>query len=89
MQVAQTRSRKSKATAKRTGGRSVMAVRKPSAGDAESCPAPVTGISAEERQQLIARAAYFRAEKRGFSPCWDQQDWFDAETEVARLIGGR
>jgi len=57
--------------------------------------APVTGsskvdapaISAEERQRLVERAAYFRAEKRGFARGFELQDWVEAEAEVLRLIG--
>ena len=86
MQVTQTRSQKGKATSKPAAGKRAVATSKP--GRHETCPAPVSSISAEERQQLIARAAYFRAEKRGFAPGWEQQDWFEAEAEVARLIGG-
>ena len=37
---------------------------------------------------LVARAAYFRAEKRGFAPGGELQDWVEAETEVLRLTGG-
>ena len=36
---------------------------------------------------LVARAAYFRAEKRGFAPGRELQDWVEAEAEVLRLIG--
>lgn len=44
-------------------------------------------VDPEKRAALIAEAAYFRAEKRGFAPGHEQQDWLDAETEVdARLM---
>jgi hypothetical protein len=36
----------------------------------------------QERQALIARAAYFRAEKRGFQAGHALEDWFAAEAEV-------
>jgi hypothetical protein len=50
---------------------------------------PVSGpaLNTEERNRLIAQAAYFRAEKRGFAPGFELQDWVEAETEVLRLIG--
>lgn len=35
------------------------------------------------REQLIAEAAYFRAERRGFEPGNEISDWLDAEAEVA------
>lgn len=48
-------------------------------------PAPFTGP--EQRAALIAEAAYFRAEKRGFAPGHDTEDWLAAEAEVdARLL---
>lgn len=39
-------------------------------------------ISAEERYRLIAEAAYYRAEKRGFQGGDPAQDWIQAEKEV-------
>lgn len=43
-------------------------------------------ISAGQRQQMIAEAAYFRAERRGFDGGDAVRDWCEAETEVdARL----
>jgi hypothetical protein len=41
---------------------------------------------AEERREMIATAAYFRAQKRGFEPGHELEDWFAAETEVARAL---
>lgn len=87
MQVIPARSQKSKAGAKAASSRGVTVAKKPRAGDSEKRPAAAPSISAEERQNLIARVAYFRAEKRGFSPGCELQDWFEAETEVKRLIG--
>lgn len=43
--------------------------------------------SQEERQRWIATAAYHRAEKRGFAPGYEEQDWFDAEAEIDALVG--
>jgi hypothetical protein len=43
--------------------------------------------SEEERQRWIATAAYHRAEKRGFAPGYDEQDWFDAVAEIDALVG--
>jgi len=37
---------------------------------------------------LVARVAYFRAEKRGFAPGGELQDRVEAGTEVPRLSGG-
>lgn len=38
---------------------------------------------AVERHEMIATAAYFLAEKRGFEPGHDLEDWLAAETDVA------
>jgi hypothetical protein len=33
-------------------------------------------------EQKIAEAAYFKAEKRGFAPGFEMEDWLEAEREV-------
>jgi hypothetical protein len=44
-------------------------------------------VDPERRDWLIAEAAYFRAEKRGFAPGHETEDWLAAEAEVdARLM---
>lgn len=35
---------------------------------------------------MIAEAAYYKAEKRGFAPGCDLQDWLDAEKETMKLL---
>jgi hypothetical protein len=45
-------------------------------------------VSAGQRRQMIAEAAYFRAERRGFNGGDTVRDWCEAEAEVdARLRG--
>lgn len=39
-------------------------------------------VDPEKRAALIAEAAYFRAEKRGFAPGHEREDWLAAESEV-------
>ena len=39
-------------------------------------------ISLEERQQMIADNAYFRAERRNFEPGYEMVDWLAAEAEI-------
>jgi len=39
------------------------------------------------REQLIAVAAYFRAELRGFAPGNEMSDWLDAEADVEHMLG--
>lgn len=41
------------------------------------------------REDLIRTAAYFRAERRGFAPGGELEDWFEAEREVDRWIESR
>lgn len=40
------------------------------------------------REQMIAEAAYFLAERRGFAPENDIADWLQAEGDVTATIGG-
>jgi len=47
-------------------------------------PAPFTGP--EQRAALIAESAYYRAEKRGFDPGHETEDWLAAEAEVDALL---
>ncbi len=42
--------------------------------------------AADERIRLIAEAAYYRAEARGFTPGGEVEDWLQAETEVNKSI---
>ncbi len=43
-------------------------------------------LSQEERRQMIADAAYYRAERRGFAPGGEVDDWLAAEKEVAERL---
>ena len=43
-------------------------------------------INPVKRVQMIAIAAYFRAQKRGFTPNEDLADWFEAEREIDRHL---
>jgi hypothetical protein len=45
--------------------------------------------SAAEIYELIAQAAYYRAEKRGFTPGLEADDWLQAETEVMERLRAR
>ena len=53
----------------------------------EPSPAANSTIPSEaELMEMISEAAYYRAEKRGFSPGLEADDWIQAEAEVmARL----
>ena len=43
-------------------------------------------VTSEARRALIAEAAYLRAERRGFSPGHETEDWLAAEAEVDALL---
>lgn len=43
-------------------------------------------IDPGELYNLIAIAAYYRAEKRGFTPGAELQDWFEAEAEIQQRL---
>jgi len=41
------------------------------------------------REQMIAEAAYFRAEQRGFVPGNEMADWLQAEADMEALVRAR
>jgi Protein of unknown function (DUF2934) len=43
-------------------------------------------VSQEMRRAMIEQAAYLRAERRGFTPGSEVEDWLAAETEVDALL---
>lgn len=43
-------------------------------------------VAPEERQRMIAKAAYLRAERRGFAGGGELQDWLVAEVEIDALL---
>jgi hypothetical protein len=45
-----------------------------------------TRITSQELHQMIACAAYFRAEKRGFECGYELEDWLGAESEIKRQL---
>ncbi|MGZ5126407.1 MAG: DUF2934 domain-containing protein [Burkholderiales bacterium] len=38
---------------------------------------------AADRQRRVAEAAYYRAERRGFMPGYEKEDWLEAEKELS------
>jgi hypothetical protein len=42
--------------------------------------------SPEQRQKMIAEAAYFRAQMRDFMPGYEREDWLAAEAEIDRRL---
>jgi len=45
--------------------------------------------SAAEREEMVRTAAYFRAERRGFAPGYEWEDWLAAEAEVSGPAAAR
>ncbi len=49
-------------------------------------PARTSAVSQDQRRGMIAEAAYFHAEQRGFAPGGEVEDWLAAEEEVDALL---
>jgi DUF2934 family protein len=76
---------RSKAQTSRTSKPKKLPVRGKSAGRAVTAPGDVAlnpAVNPEERHQMIALAAYYRAEQRGFVNGDPLRDWLEAEAEV-------
>ena len=54
------------------------------AGSGRSGSAPGAGDC--PREQMIAEAAYYRAEQRGFVPGNEMSDWLQAEAEILKSL---
>ena len=82
-------------TARASADTQPMPVQPQSAGSAESAgSSPRSGASLEPaasdaRQALIAIAAYYRAERRGFAAGCELDDWLAAEAEIAQQLRAR
>jgi hypothetical protein len=48
-----------------------------------------TELTPDELRQMIATAAYRRAEERGFEPGHELEDWLAAEAEINDLLASR
>lgn len=56
------------------------AAKKPAAAKAKKSVTP------EQRYLMICEAAYYKAQRRGFAPENEIQDWLDAEAEINKLL---
>ena len=43
-------------------------------------------VSEDERKKMIADNAYFRAQRRNFSPEGIEEDWLEAEAEITKKL---
>ena len=57
--------------------------------NAQSKPAPARARDPARRQAMIAEAAYYCAERRGFAPGHELEDWVQAEAQIARSGPGQ
>lgn len=78
--------KKPKSEAKLTG---VSVKRAPKAAARAKGKTVAVPMSTEQRRQLIAEAAYFRALSRGFRGGDPVADWLDAEREVDQAIADK
>jgi hypothetical protein len=49
-------------------------------------PGTARSTSPEERRRMVAEAAYYRAQHRGFAPGGELDDWIHAEAEIDHLM---
>jgi hypothetical protein len=49
-------------------------------------PAMKPALGVNEVEQMIATAAYYRAEKRSFEVGYELEDWLMAEKEISQLL---
>ena len=72
----------------KTASETAVAVTTATVTAASAAAGQSTTMSAAERNQLVAEAAYFIAEQRGFAEGRELEDWLEAEAIVnARLEG--
>jgi len=45
-------------------------------------------VSIAEWHEMVAVAAYFCAERRGFLPGHEREDWFQAEAAIDAMLAG-
>ena len=77
--------KKSTAAKKRSAPKKAAA-KKAAAPKASTSP---VRVSAEERWRMVATAAYHRAEKRGFAPGHEVEDWLAAEKDIDDVLKPR
>ena len=76
---------KPKATAKAaTAEAKTTTAKKPAAP--KVAKAKTASADDNQRRSMIAEAAYFYAEKRGFQEGNPEDDWFKAEQDISRLF---
>jgi hypothetical protein len=77
-----------KPPAGKTSAAKMAAVETPAAKPPAKSAVSGTRVTAEQRRGMICEAAYYQAERRGFSGGDPLQDWIAAEAEVDRMLSG-
>ncbi len=75
--------------AQEAGATRAPAARTPAPRVTDPAPRNRGSISVDARRAMVAQSAYLRAERRGFAPGGEEQDWLAAEAEVDALLKAR
>ena len=59
---------------------------KTSKANSKKQAASTSNLSDDGRRSMIEEAAYYKAEQRGFTPGHEDQDWIEAEKDVAMKV---
>lgn len=54
--------------------------------DIDTPASPLSDLHPDEYQALVAEAAYFLAERRGFAPGCELDDWLAAEADIRQRL---
>lgn len=80
-------------TSKKSSAKSVAkskpaAVKRQPAKSSKDDPASAgqIAVNGEDRHSMIATAAYYRAERRGFNSGCETEDWLEAEAEIDAML---
>ncbi len=75
-----------KTTVKKKVVRKAAAPRKRTPAGGKVAESTLRRIDPRERYEMIAKMAYFRAEKRGFESGWEVEDWLESERLVDEML---
>ena len=84
--MAVTQTGKSRSSTRKSPPAVTKAAPAPKAPRKKAKPAAMPAITPEEWRQRVATAAYLRAEARGFVGGSAEEDWLEAEKEIAARL---
>jgi hypothetical protein len=73
---------KSRPRPRKTAAKTVAKKVAPAKAEAAKRPPKAAPSAPADRESLVRMAAYLRAERRGFAPGYEIEDWLAAEAEV-------